>query len=96
MSFVALLVSLSIGVLVAGMLTNFLRVVILGFSGVAICFYFFGASPEMKNTLDIYASKVTFTNFNNINLDELDVMVANASEETKRKIAETLAKIKQP
>ena len=93
MSFVALLISLSIGVLIAGMLTNFLRAIILGFSGVAICFYFFGASPEMKNTLDIYASKVTFTNFNNINLD---VMVANASEETKRKIAETLAKIKQP
>lgn len=96
MSFVALLISLSIGILVAGMLTNFLRVVILGFSGVAICFYFFGASPEMKNTLDTYASKVTFTDLSNINLDELDVMVANASEETKRKIAEALAKIKQP
>ena len=93
MSFVALLISLSIGVLVAGMLTNFFRAVILGFSGVAICFYFFGASPEMKNTLDTYASKVTFTDLTNINLD---VMVANASEETKRKIAEALAKIKQP
>lgn len=50
----------------------------------------------MKNTLDTYASKVTFTDLTNINLDELDVMVANASEETKRKIAEALAKIKQP
>lgn len=42
MSFVALLISLSIGVLIAGMLTNFLRAVILGFSGIAIVFISLG------------------------------------------------------
>lgn len=61
MNFITLLSTLSIGIVIATLITNMVRGIILTIAGLGIVFYLFGATPEQKISLDNYAKTISFS-----------------------------------
>lgn len=61
MGFVTLLATLGIGILIATMITNMVRGIMLTISGLGILFYLFFATPDQRIMLDEYAKTINLS-----------------------------------
>ncbi len=94
MSFLTLLATLGISVLVASLITNMLKGLILAVSTIGIIFYLFVATPEQKISLDTFANNFQLPSsldIQNIDLEGLINQGTKIVEDTAKQVAGELA-----
>lgn len=91
MSFLTLATTVGVLVLIASLITNMLRGVILALSGLGILFYLFVATPAQKNQMDSFASNISLPS--SLEIQNIDVMpYINQGVSSSVKIFEDTAK----
>lgn len=95
MSFLTLATTLGVSVIVISLITNMLKGILLAFSGLGLVFYLFAATPEQKNQLDAWASKISLPS--SLDIQNIDVMsyINEGIASSKKLIADTAAEIKK-
>jgi uncharacterized membrane protein YgaE (UPF0421/DUF939 family) len=88
MSFVTLFITIAVVTLVASMVTNFLRGVLLVISGLAISYYFLIAGPSEKKELDKYTKNFNIQKYLDVDVEGFykkitDKFIDNKKEPTK-------------
>ena len=93
MSFISLLSILAIGIIIASLITNTIKGVVLFISGVGISYYLFLATPEQRVSLDQFAATVSFTEIPDVKIDATGTL-NEISNETKKVFSEKMKELK--